>query len=183
MSMFSRKPKTPKNLAEVFPPGTPFRMLSAEQRGMVNSPQTGERRAATINVSAVESPDVVLSFGVWGSLADQLTELEAGELPAIVTLTDESGMWQFAPHGPQGTTTIEQPDGEAEEVPLRVSPEAHMDFSQVTEPPHVAGGVERPASPTPPVDPAGGHSPPVSVDPPSVRPTPIDDSQTFQPGS
>jgi hypothetical protein len=37
------------------------------------------------------------------------------------------------------------------------------------------------AAPTPPEVPEGGHRPPVSVEPPSVRPTAIDEGQTFQP--
>jgi hypothetical protein len=155
-------------------------MLAAEQKGLTGEPGA-EKRLATIVVSAVGAPETEMQFGVWGSLADQLTELEAGELPAIVTLNDQSGVWLFAPHGPQGTTEIAQPDGTIEEVPQRVNVEAHMVPDAATDSPLPSLASEK-AAPGAPEVPEGGHRPPVSTDPPSVRPTAIDESQTFQPG-
>lgn len=183
MALFGSKKSDagePKNLADVFPPGTPFRLLAAKQKGLAGEPGA-QKRLAAILVSAVTEPDAGLNFGVWGSLADQLTELEAGELPAIVTLTDASGVWQFAPHGPVGTVTIEH-EGGTEEVPRRVDVQPHMvpDAEVDSALPSVASEREAPA---PPEVPEGGHKPPVSTEPPSVKPTPIDDSQTFQPNS
>lgn len=168
-----------KNLADHFPPGTPFRLLEASQEGM-SGPPGAEKRLASIVVSAVTDAGTELTFGVWGSLADQLTELEAGELPAIVTLTDSTGVWLFAPHGPQGTTTIEQPDGTIDEVPQRVNVEAHMVADAATDSTLPSLATEK-AAPKPPEVPEGGHRAPVSVEPPSVKPTPIDESQVFQP--
>lgn len=183
MALFGSQAQTEqKNLAEVFPPGTPFRMLNAEQKGMAGPPGA-ERRLATITVNPVEDADLaqLMEFGVWGSLADQLTQLEAGELPAIVTLSAETGTWQFAPHGPSGTREIEHADGSTEEVPQRVNVEAHMSEDAPTDSP-LGAVAERPAPPAPAV-PEGGHRQPVSTEPPSVKPTPIDDSQIFQPGA
>lgn len=166
-----------KNLAEVFPPGTPFRMV--ELIGLVMS---GERLLGKIRVSPVEEPGHLLDFGVWGSLSHQLTQLEAGELPAIVTLSDASGEWQFSPHGPE-PIVVENPEtGVEEEVPQRVNVEAHMVPDAATDSPMgfvsdtIRGGA-------PPEIPEGGHRPPVSQEPPKVHPTPIDESQVFQPGA
>lgn len=180
MALFGAKEKNEaRNLADVFPPGTPFRMLEAEQKGMAGEPGA-QKRLAVITVSAVEDAATEMQFGVWGSLADQLTQLEAGELPAIVTLSDAAGVWMFVPHGPQGTTTVAQPDGTVEEVPQRVNVEAHMVPDAATDSPLPSLASEK-AAPVPPEVPEGGHKPPVSVEPPSVRPTAIDESQTFQP--
>jgi hypothetical protein len=179
MALFGSQPgEEVKNLAEVFPPGTPFRLLAAEQKGLAGEPGA-QKRLATIIVSPVEAADNEMEFGVWGSLAEQLTQLEAGELPAIVTLSSDSGVWQFAPHGPQGTTTVEH-EGGSEEVPQRVNVEAHMVDDAPTD--RALGAVQERPAPPPPDVPEGGHKPPVSTEPPSVKPTPIDDSQTFQPG-
>jgi hypothetical protein len=181
VSLFGAKQNTQaRNLADHFPPGTPFRLLEAAQKGLTGEPGA-EKRLATITVSAVEAAQLEMQFGVWGSLADQLTQLEAGELPAIVTLTDAAGVWQFAPHGPVGTVEIAQPDGSSEEVPRRVNVEPHMVPDAPTDSPLPSLASEK-AAPSAPDVPDGGHRPPVSTDPPSVRPTPIDDAQTFQPG-
>lgn len=177
MGMLSSDQPQSRNLAEVFPPGTPFRLVAAQDGGMVPS-QLGERRVFKIAVSAVEDAQAVVEFGVWGTLADQLTTLEAGELPAIVTLTEDSGVWQFAPHGP-APINAEQPDGTVVEVPQRVAVEAHMVPDAPAEPPPPVPDRAPPA--VPPV-PDGGHRAPVPVEPPSVKPTPIDEGQTFQPG-
>lgn len=167
---------SPKNLAEVFPPGTPFRLVRLES--LSKTPQG--QLAAVIVTSPVDAHEREEQFGVWGSLSLQLTQLEAGELPAIVTLSDDAGAWQFVPHGPQGTTQIVQPGGVVEDVPQRVNVEAHMVADAVSEPP--LGPVsDRPAPPAPEV-PEGGHRQPVPTEPPSVKPTAIDESQTFQPG-
>lgn len=182
MSLFGTKQgEASKNLADVFPPGTPFRMVGAELQGLTGEPGA-QKLLATIRVSPVEHHEHLMDFGVWGSLADQITQLEAGELPAIVTLTDQSGVWAFAPHGPQGTVEIAQPDGSVDEVPRRVDVQAHMVPDAATDSTLPSFTTERPAPPEPEV-PEGGHKTPVSVEPPSVKPTEIDDSQTFDPGA
>lgn len=165
-----------RSLAEVFPPGTPFRMNELLALGMAD-----ERLLGRIRVSPVTEPENLLDFGVWGSLSQQLTQLETGELPAIVTLSNASGEWQFAPHGPE-PVTVENPEtGRPEEVPQRVNVEAHMVPDAATDSP--MGFVsDRVVSPPPPV-PDGGHKQPVSVEPPSVHPTDIDESQVFNPGA
>jgi hypothetical protein len=168
------------NLAEVFPPGTPFRLEA------VSPPEldpASERRLAKVSASPVTDPGAGQWFGVWGSLADQAGEAEPGELPMIVTLSNETGVWRFAPHGPPPILVEDPETGKAVEQPMRVAPEAHMLPDAPSEPPaHGAPVIDTPPQSSPPPVPDGGHRQPVSTDPPTVTPTPIDDSQTFQPG-
>lgn len=176
MGMLTPEPQRSANLAEVFPPGVPFRLTAAADKGIAPS-QTGERRLFTVTVSPVENAEQLMEFGVWGSLAEQLTQLEAGELPAIVTLREVNSVWVFAPHGPE-PVTVETPDG-PKEVPQTVAVEAHMVPDAPTD--SALGAVaERPAPPAPPV-PEGGHAQPVA--PPIAKPagTELDEAQTFQP--
>lgn len=165
-----------RNLAEVFPPGVPFRLVELLGLGM-----SDERLLGKIKVTPVTEPETVLEFGVWGSLSQQLTQLEAGELPAIVTLSNVTGEWLFSPHGPEPVTVVNEETGATEEVPQRVNVEAHMVPDAATD--SALGFVsDRQVSAVPEV-PDGGHKPPVPVEPPSVHPTDIDESQTFQPNA
>jgi hypothetical protein len=181
MGLFGAKQgKEQANLAEVFPPGTPFRLLEAVDQGVVSG-GFGERRLVLVNVSPVTEPERVMQFGVWASLADQALQAEPGELPAIVTLSNSSGLWQFAPHGPEPIQVEDPETGEVSEQPMRVNAAAHLDLEGgATDSP--LGPVSDHSAPPPPEVPEGGHKPPVPVDPPSVHPTPIDESQVFQPG-
>lgn len=170
-----------KNLGEVFPPGTPFRLAQAWIQGVTESPMGGMRTLAKIVVSPVEDPENEREFGVWGSLAEQIRQIETGELPLIVTLDNSLGMWCFAPHGQRGTTVAEDPiEGEAIEVPLTAVPEAHLDLH---------GGESDNPTPVPPAAaPAGSGIDLASADkpiplPPAAVPRerPIDEAQAFTP--
>lgn len=173
-----------KNLAEIFPPGTPFRLTQAWIQGVAESPMGGVRTLGKVVVSEVENPEVELEFGVWGSLAEQIRRIEAGELPVIVTLDNSAGFWQFAPHGQRGMGTVETIDHEGEvveeDVPLTAIPEAHLDLD---------GGESDNPTPVPPMAaPAGtliddSHAmkaPPLPTAAPA-KPRPIDEAQTFDP--
>lgn len=173
-----------KNLAEVFPPGTPFRLVQAWIQGVTESPMGGVRTLGRVVVSPVEQAENELEFGVWGSLAEQIRRIEAGELPVIVTLDNATGYWQFAPHGQRGNGTVEHIDHEGvvveEDVPLTAIPEAHLDLD---------GGESDNPTPVPPMAaPAGtpiddSHAmkaPPLPTAMPA-KPRPIDDAQVFDP--
>lgn len=173
-----------KNLAEIFPPGVPFRLTQAWIQGVTESPMGGVRSLGKVVVSAVEQPEVELEFGVWGSLAEQIRRIEAGELPQIVTLDNGAGYWQFAPHGQRGQGTVEVIDHEGavieEDVPLTAIPEAHLDLD---------GGESDNPTPVPPLaTPVGtpldeGHAMKAPPIPPPATPKarPIDDAQVFDP--
>lgn len=174
MSLFDQ-PES-KNLAEVFPPGTPFRLVNAFISGQVRSPGTGAvRTLAKVVVSPVEAPQSEAEYGVWGSLCDQVRQIEPGELPAIVTLDNSTGLWLFAPHGPSPVIA------EGVEQPMSAVPEAHLDLENAES--------DSPTPVPPPAQPMGteideSHSEtPAQLPPPATpRGTEIDESQVFQPG-
>lgn len=173
-----------RNLAEVFPPGTPFRLAQAWIQGVAPSPMGGNRTLGKVVVSPVEQPEDELEFGVWGSLAEQIRRIEAGELPVIVTLDNRTGNWQFAPHGQRGEGTIETIDHEGvvteETVPLTAIPEAHLDLD---------GGESDNPTPVPPMAAPMGTGIDESqvvkgpaIPPPTIaKARPIDEAQVFNP--
>jgi hypothetical protein len=167
-----------RTLSEVFPPGTPFRLLGGEMKG-TGQGTLGPQLMAAIWVTPVTEPEAPpLQFGVWGSLAEQLGQVEDGELPAIVTLSNQSGVWRFEPHGP--APIVDPETGESH--PQRVDPLAHLDLDSGATDSPLGAVSEKAAPPAPPVGDAGGVINPVSQKAPTVKPTAIDDSQTFQPG-
>lgn len=188
---------TSRTLAEIFPPGTPFRLINAWISGQVRSPATGAvRTLAKIEVSPVTDPDNIGEFGVWGSLCDQIRKIEPGELPLIVTLDNSTGLWLFTPHGEPQTVPVEADVSESalpvaepvtnsesnEEKPRTINavPEAHLDLD---------GGDSDNPTPVPPAGiPVGtgideGSAEPPPQLPPAARPvgTGIDESQVFDP--
>lgn len=180
MGLFKANQPETKTLSEVFPPGTPFRLLGGQILGSAES-TFGPQLAAKIWATPVTEPETPpLEFGVWGSLAEQLTAVEDGELPAIVTLSNASGVWTFSPHGPE-PIEVEQPDGTTVSQPQRVDVTKHLDLDGGASDSALGAVSDRSAPPAPPVE-EGGHGNPVPQEPPKVKPTPIDDSQTFQPG-
>lgn len=183
MALFDKPEK--RNLAEVFPPGVPFRLVYAWIQGLVQSPMGDKRTLAKVVVSPVEDPDNQMEFGVWGSLAEQVRNIEAGELPTIVTLDNSTGLWRFAPHATmRGEGTIDQIDENGDTVtdtvPLYAIPEAHLDLD---------GGESDNPTPIPPAAaPAGSgidesHAMKPPEIPPAVpaKPRPIDENQVFDP--
>lgn len=178
MSLFD-KPDT-RNLAEVFPPGTPFRLVSAWIEGQARTSTGAVRTLAKVLVSAVEHPDHEIEYGVWGSLCEQVRNIEPGELPAIVTLNNDTGLWLFAPHG-KAPEQVQQPDGETVEQPRTAVPEAHLDLE---------GGETDAPTPVPPaaspvgteIDDSHAQAPPELPPAAAPRGTELDESQTFEPG-
>lgn len=173
-----------KNLAEIFPPGVPFRLVQAWIQGVSEAPMGGVRTLGKVVVSEVENAEVELEFGVWGSLAEQIRRIEAGELPVIVTLDNSAGFWQFAPHGQRGQGTVEHIDHEGavieEDVPLTAIPEAHLDLDNgESDAPTPVPPLAAPAG-TPIDDSHAMKAPPL---PPAAVPKarPIDDAQVFDP--
>jgi hypothetical protein len=170
-----------RNLAEVFPPGVPFRLADAWIEGQAKAATGAIRTLAKVVVSAVEAPDAESEFGVWGSLAEQVRHIEPGELPAIVTLDVSSGLWRFTPHGPAPQVTEDPESGEPTEQPMSAVPEAHLDLEGAeTDSPTPVPPAARPVGT--PID--DSHSEPAPALPPQAAPrgTEIDEAQTFQPG-
>jgi hypothetical protein len=170
-----------RNLAEVFPPGVPFRLANAWIEGQAKSGTGAIRTLAKVVVSAVQAPDAESEYGVWGSLAEQVRHIEPGELPAIVTLDVSTGLWRFAPHGPAPQVSEDPETGAPVERPMSAVPEAHLDLER--------GESDSPTPVPPAAQPVGteiddSHSEPAPALPAEVAPrgTDIDEAQTFQPG-
>jgi hypothetical protein len=139
----------------------------------------GPQLMAVVWATPVTEPEAApLQFGVWGSLAEQLGQVEDGELPAIVTLSAISGQWRFEPHGPPPAVDPET----GVETPQRVEPLAHLDLEGGIADSTLGAVSEKAAPQAPPVDDSGGVINPVSQKAPTVKPSGIDESQTFQPG-
>lgn len=183
MGLFD-KPET-RNLAEVFPPGTPFRLDEAWIQGVAQSPMGGVRTLARVVVSPVEQVDNQREFGVWGSLADQVRKIEPGELPLIVTLDNSTGLWLFTPPATlrgEGTIASINDDGEVVEqvVPRYAVPDAHLDLD---------GGESDAPTPVPPaaapagstIDESSAMKPPEIPPAAPLRERPIDEAQVFNP--
>lgn len=180
MSLFDKPEK--RNLAEVFPPGTPFRLVEAWIEGQVETGSMGHKRTlAKVVVSPVEDPANESEYGVWGSLAQQIRKLEAGELPLIVTLANSSGEWLFAPHGPVGAHEITNVEGDVEEeVPRLAVPEAHLDLEAgESDAPNLVPPAAAPVGT--PIDDSHSMKPPEL--PPAAKPrgTDLDEDQAFTP--
>jgi hypothetical protein len=179
MSIFDTPSSRPASLNQAYPPGTPFRLWEAWIVGQTPSPTTGTvRTLAKVVAGPVHSDVQEAEYGVWGSLADQIRQLEPGELPAIVTLDNSDGLWHFRPHGP--------PEG------LQAVPEAHLDPDPApadegaSEPPQAPR--KAPPMPSPPSAPPAapldlGTAEPAPPLPETVAPTgtPIDDQQAEPP--
>lgn len=176
MGMFSKPER--KTLAEAFPPGVPFRLVRAWMVGITRT-ETGDRMLAKIEAEPVEGGPA-LEFGVWGSLCDQVRRIEPGELPAIVTLDNTTGLWLFSPHGPLPQVVADPETGQKAEQAMHATPEAHLDLE---------GGVTEPPAALPPqaaprgTDIDDSHSEAPAALPPAAAPkgTDLDESQVFDP--
>jgi hypothetical protein len=175
MSLFDQPEQ--RNLADVFPPGTPFRLVEAFIAGQAKTSTGSVRTLGKVVVSAVESPEVEGEYGVWGSLCEQIRKIEPGELPLIVTLDNTTGLWVFVPHG---STPVQEGEPEPEQEVVAV-PEAHLDLD--------AGESDNPTPVPPPATPVGTHiddshteAPPELPNEAPPRGTGLDESQVFQPG-
>jgi hypothetical protein len=88
-----------RNLADVYPEGTPFRVTAAWVEGIVPT-QYGDRTMAKMLVEAAPAPDGTLAgspqeFAVWGSLCEQVQQQDEGDLPALLTLKKDGKRWVF----------------------------------------------------------------------------------------
>jgi hypothetical protein len=178
MSLFDTPEK--RNLAQVFPPGTPFRLVEGWIEGQVQTPGTGAvRTLAKVVVSPVTEPANEAEFGVWGSLCEQVRKIEPGELPAIVTLDNSTGVWLFAAHA-KPPETVDNGNGETVEQPRTAVPEAHLDLSSPdADPPAPVPPAARPVGTD--LDESQTSSAPALPPPAPPRGTEIDESQTFDP--
>lgn len=95
MSIFD-KPKQ-ESLSSVFGHNKLFWLLSASYEG-IQPTEFGDSPQASITVCEVEKNDEPKQFRVWGSLAEQISQMDEGELPAEVEVgkLGRKNIWQFS---------------------------------------------------------------------------------------
>lgn len=94
MSLFD--PPNEEKLSDVYPEGTPFMLYSAEHEG-IRSTTYGDSHQATVSVGDADRKGDPKQYRVFGRLAEQVKQLEAGELPALVTIAKEGRAFVWKP--------------------------------------------------------------------------------------
>lgn len=84
---------TQKSLTDVYPEGTPFIIQRAWFEGVVPT-QFGDRSMAKVLVTPIGggSPQ---EFAVWGSLCEQVQQVEEGEIPGAFFVAKEGKRYLF----------------------------------------------------------------------------------------
>ncbi len=90
------------NLTDIYPDGTPFLVESAWVEGVVKT-QYGDRTMAKIIAKPCDGGGVATGqgqeFAVWGSLCEQVQQLEEGDLPAVLKVVKDGKRWLFKATG------------------------------------------------------------------------------------
>lgn len=94
MGMFDREP----NLASQEWVKEPFDLMRAEYIGLVKSADFGENRKARV-WAIPPGEDAPATFAVYGVLAEQISRMESGELPAKVRVAKEGRAHVFVSVG------------------------------------------------------------------------------------
>lgn len=86
MSLYD--PPKQERLSDTFPLGTLFWLLGGKYEGI--QPTTfGDSEQATIVAAPVGEPTAAKQYRVWGTLAEQVREMEEGDIPAEVEVAQE----------------------------------------------------------------------------------------------
>lgn len=136
------------NLTDVYPEGQPFLIRNAWVEGVVKT-QFGDRTMAKIIAEPAEGGQGQ-EFAVWGSLCEQVQQIDEGDVPGVYKVVKDGKRWLF--NAVEGAPVPEQttPPQSVDEAELGVQP-------QPGDPaPTAAGGGEAPQEPIPP---AGGAPP------------------------
>jgi hypothetical protein len=83
-----------QNLTDVYPEGTAFWVEKAWVEGVVQT-QFGDRTMAKALIASTEGGQVV-EFALWGSLCEQVQQIEDGDLPGYYKVAKEGKRWLFA---------------------------------------------------------------------------------------
>lgn len=81
-------PPKQEKLSDVFPLNTLFWLLGARYEG-IQPTSFGDSEQANLVVSPVGETSAAKQFRVWGTLAEQVREMEEGDIPAEVEVTKE----------------------------------------------------------------------------------------------
>jgi hypothetical protein len=87
-------PPVTKNLTDVYPEGTPFTLEKAWIEGVVQT-QYGDRTMAKVLCTPIGG-GTPQEFAVWGSLCEQVQQIEEGEVPGPYKVVKDGKRWLFA---------------------------------------------------------------------------------------
>jgi hypothetical protein len=151
------------NLQDVYPAGTPFKIIQAWIEGVVPT-EYGDRLMGKIVAEPLDGGDPH-EFAVWGSLAQQVQQLEDGELPMVVNVVKDGRRWLF--QQPKGGAVAQAPLGDQPPpADAHHDPAPHVDPAAAADPPNPAPPANPPqgqvseaaaADPPNPVPPGGGQ--------------------------
>lgn len=140
------------SLTDVYPPGTAFTVVKAWIEGQVET-QFGKRTMGKVLVTPAGGGEET-EFAVWGSLAQQVQQVEEGDLPMTCQVAKDGQRWLFA-EPPAGTVA---PGGEPTQPPpadQRADAGDHVDPGAPSDPPNPAPAPGQPG-PEPEAENFGG---------------------------
>lgn len=100
------------NLTDVYPEGTPFSMTSAWVEGVVKT-QFGDRTMAKAIIEPAGGGQAQ-EFALWGSLCEQVQQIEEGDLPGTYCVRKDGKRWLFAPAEAPAAAEVTETAGEPE---------------------------------------------------------------------
>lgn len=103
MSIFD--PPNERKLSDVYPEGTSFTLYSAEYEG-IKGTAFGDSHTANVSVGAADRTGDPETFRVFGRLAEQIRQLEAGDLPSLVCIRKEGRSFVWGKVMATGTDDI-----------------------------------------------------------------------------
>lgn len=86
MSLFD--PPNDKKLSDDFPAGKPFMLYSGTYEG-IRDTQFGPQSSASVSAGPADRSGQPLTYKVWGTLAEQVAQIEAGDLPQLVKVAKD----------------------------------------------------------------------------------------------
>lgn len=75
-----------KKLNDDFPEGTAFMLYSGTYEG-IRDTQFGSQSSASVEVEPADKKGERLIYKVWGTLAEQVAQIEPGDLPQLVKVS------------------------------------------------------------------------------------------------
>lgn len=146
------------NLDDLYPEGTPFLIQKAWVEGVVKT-QFGDRTMGKLLVAPVGDPaGQAQEVAVWGSLCEQVQQVEEGDVPGVYRLKKDGQRWLFEPVPDADVAINAGGEQTAAEADLGVTPAAGEGTPPSAEATATAEATPPPADPppaAPPAPPAG----------------------------
>jgi hypothetical protein len=89
-------PPNDKRLSDDYPYGTVLKLYAGNYEGMRDT-QFGPQASASVDVGPANNVGELLTYKVWGTLAEQVAQLEQGELPQLVKVAKQGNRNVWVP--------------------------------------------------------------------------------------